>query len=178
MTAPNESSLPQRLAELETRLQELERSGPADVWPEVRAMIQTVLDFHGAGLARLLELIDTAGESGRTILDRAGQDDLVGSVLLLHGLHPVTLEGRLRGALEQVRPFLQSQGADVDLLGVIDDTVRLHLRQADQGFAASGLTLRAALEETIWSRCPDIHGIAFVEPTVVRFPLPLVGQRS
>ena len=38
-------------------------------------------------------------------------------LLLLHGLHPVPLEARVRAALDEVRPYLESHGGDVELLG-------------------------------------------------------------
>ena len=47
-------------------------------------------------------------------------DELVAHLLLLHGLHPVPLEERVRGALDEVRPYLDSHGGDVELLGVED----------------------------------------------------------
>src|SRR5262249_12629100 len=50
-------------------------------------LLQTVLDFHGAGLDRMMEITSAAGESGWTIIDEFGRDPLVSNLLLLHGLH-------------------------------------------------------------------------------------------
>ena len=44
-------------------------------------------------------------------------DGVVGSLLLIHGLHPVPLEERVTGALDEVRPYMKSHGGDVELLG-------------------------------------------------------------
>ncbi len=45
-----------------------------------------------------------------------GDDELVSHLLLLHGLHPVPVEARVRGALEEVRPYLESHGGNVELV--------------------------------------------------------------
>ena len=42
-------------------------------------------------------------------------DELVEHLLLLHGLHPVSVEERVREALDGVRPYLGSHGGDVEL---------------------------------------------------------------
>ena len=50
------------------------------------------------------------------------------SLLLVHGLHPYSVETRVEQALASVRPYLGSHGGDVELLGVSDDgLVRLRL---------------------------------------------------
>ena len=66
--------------------------------------MQAVLGLHGAGLERILTHLDDA------TLDACVRDEIVGGLLLLHGLHPLELEERVREALEQVRPTLQLHG--------------------------------------------------------------------
>ena len=80
-----------------------------------------VVQMYGAGLERIAELID------RESLDRIAADDLVGGLLMVHDLHPVPLEQRVREALETVRPYMVSHGGDVELLGVEDGVARLRL---------------------------------------------------
>ena len=53
-----------------------------------------------------------------TLLDRLADDELVASLLLVHGLHPTTSTTRVERALDGVRPYLGSHGGDVELLGV------------------------------------------------------------
>jgi Fe-S cluster biogenesis protein NfuA len=148
--------------------------------------IQTVLDFHHAALAQLLDLIRREGDVGRRILENATLDGLVANLLLLHGLHPTDLEARACQALDQVRPFLHSQGAEVTLVAVADDAVRLRLDRNGTGYPASPQMLQAAIEETIAAAAPDVRLIEFMESdsaegtertrTLSRFPLPLVAQ--
>ena len=63
--------------------------------PELRAialeLVQSVVELHGAALARILERVSRT-LPGEQALEEAIEDDLVASVLLLHGLHPDPLE--------------------------------------------------------------------------------------
>ena len=54
--------------------------------------------------------------------ERLATDDLVASLLLVHGLHPHDAHRRVSDALDRVRPYLGSHGGDVDLLEVTDDS--------------------------------------------------------
>ena len=51
------------------------------------------------------------------MLNRLAADDLVASLLLVHGLHPHDVHRRVSDALDRVRPYLGSHGGDVHLLG-------------------------------------------------------------
>jgi Fe-S cluster biogenesis protein NfuA/nitrite reductase/ring-hydroxylating ferredoxin subunit len=131
--------------------------------PEARAaaveLVQSLMDFHGAGLARLMEIVAEAGEAGYAIFDRFAVDDLVGSLLLLYGLHPVTLEERVRQALDKVRPYLDSHGGNVELIGITDGVVRLRLQGSCKSCPSSSMTLKLAIEEAIYAAAPDVATI-------------------
>src|SRR5438105_877549 len=57
-------------------------------------LCQAVLGFHAAALERLIEIISEGGEPC-TIVNALAADDLTSSLLLLHGLHPHSLEERV-----------------------------------------------------------------------------------
>jgi hypothetical protein len=174
----SEPSLPQRLRQLVDEIQQLEPGERA----RARSLIQTVLDFHGAALAQLLELVRQEGDAGHALLEKVSGDGLVCNLLLLHGLHPVDLETRTREALARLQPLLRSQGAEVELIAVADDGVRLCVRQDGSGYPASLGTLRAAIEEAVGAAAPDVCLIEFVEPaaagsaTSSRVPLPVLAR--
>lgn len=131
--------------------------------PEARGaavgLMQALMDFHGAGLDRLMELISEEGEAGYRIFDRLAGDELVGNLLLLYGLHPVPLETRVSRALDSVRPYLDSHGGSVELLGVEGGAVRLKLEGSCQTCPSSSLTLKLAIEEAIYKAAPDVAAI-------------------
>jgi Fe-S cluster biogenesis protein NfuA len=172
------ASLPQRLQQLEREIRDLANGADPGARERLRELVQTVLEWHGAALARLLELITYAGESGRQILQSAGQDELVRSLLLLYGLHAQDLESRVGEALDQIRPFLHSQGAEVELTAIAEDAVRLRLLQGGGRYPATVPTLRAAIEEAICAAAPDVYHVEFVDGSCSRLPLPVLSERT
>jgi Fe-S cluster biogenesis protein NfuA len=172
----------ERLRRLDVLLGEVERSGDPASRARAREVVQAVLDLHGAGLERILTHLEEAGEVGRAALDACVGDDVVGGLLLLHRLHPLGLEERVRQALEQVRPHLRSHGGNVELLGVTDGVVRLRLEGSCDGCPSSAVTMRQTIEEAILGKAPDAAGVeveGLVEHAALgedrsRFALPVV----
>ncbi len=78
---------------------------------------------------------------------------------MLHGLHPVPLEARVRSGLDEVRPYLETHGGGVELLGIDEGTVRLQLQGSCSGCPSSAITLQHAVEEAIHKAAPDVAGI-------------------
>ena len=115
--------------------------------------------MHGTGLERVLEHIAEAGEPGRSIIETLGNDDLVGSLLLLYGLHPQDLETRVRRALEKVRPSLRSHGGDVELLEIAGGVVRVRVQAGGHNCSSSAGTLRRAIEEAMDEKAPDVTAL-------------------
>jgi Fe-S cluster biogenesis protein NfuA len=130
--------------------------------PELRAvaleLVQCVMELHGVALDRMLGSISQTS-AGEAALDVALQDNLVSSVLLLHGLHPDTMETRVLRALEKVRPYLHSHRGDVEFLNVKDGVVRLKLLGSCGSCPSSSVTLKNAVEEALYEAAPDIEKI-------------------
>src|SRR5580704_8317847 len=101
---PAQPEFQQRLQSIERLLGEIEAGADPGLRANVQELVQLVMDLHGAGIERILELIRAAGDGGESIVQRMGRDDLVASLLVLYGLHPVNLEGRVAQALDKVRP--------------------------------------------------------------------------
>ena len=62
-------------------------------------------------------------------------------------------------ALEEVRPYLQSHGGNVELLGVEGGVARLRMQGSCGGCPSSAMTLKLAIEEAIQKAAPDLEGI-------------------
>src|SRR3954451_7510294 len=116
-------------------------------------MVQALLDLYGEGLGRIL---DQVGEE--TAVALAG-DELLSSLLLLHDLHPVPAPARVREALDEVRPYLESHGGDVELVEVDGDVVRVRLHGSCHGCPSSTMTLKLAIEDAIQKRAPEIERV-------------------
>jgi Fe-S cluster biogenesis protein NfuA/nitrite reductase/ring-hydroxylating ferredoxin subunit len=127
-------------------------------------LVRLVVDLYGAGLERLLEIVHDAGRLDDELLDRLVADDLVASLLAVHGLHPDGLETRVARALDGVRPYLGSHGGDVQLVGVTDDgVVRLRMLGSCDGCPSSSVTLTLAVETAIREAAPEVTGIEVEE---------------
>ena len=148
-----------RIARIEALTQALEQSPDDATRADAQDLVHAILELHGAGFSRLLELMREAGEAGRALLETAARDDLVGSLLLLYDLHPDDLAVRVEHALESVRPALRSHGGEVTLLGVAGGVVRLKMEGSCHGCPSSALTLKNTIEEAVMARAPDLQSI-------------------
>ena len=67
---------------------------------------------------------------------------------------------RVQRALERVRPYLQSDGGDIDLVDITDDfTVKVKLKGACHGCPYSMQTLKAGVEQAIMHEVPEIKRV-------------------
>jgi Fe-S cluster biogenesis protein NfuA len=139
----------ERLERLESLLQQVERWTDPAAQASMREIVQSILDLHRSGLERMLDYLDAA------VVDTCARDEVVAGMLLLHGLHPLDLEARVRQALEQVRPALRGHGGEVVLLEVRDGVVRLRLEGNCHGCPSSSATMRQTIEEAIVGKAPD-----------------------
>ena len=148
-----------RLQGLDDRLSDLEQLADPAARAQIREVVRSLLDLHGAGLERIVGHIKAAGHASASILDACARDDAAGGLLLLHGLHPLDLESRVLQALDQVRPLLRSHGGNVELLGVDDGVVRLRLLGSCHGCASSAVTMKQTIQEAVLGLAPDATGL-------------------
>ncbi len=142
-------------------------------------LVRLVVDLYGAGLERLLEIVHEAGRLDDDLLDRLVADDLVASLLAVHGLHPDDVGTRVARALDGVRPYLGSHGGDVELVGVTDDgRVRLRMLGSCDGCPSSSVTLTLAVETAIRDAAPEISGIDVEETPSAPAVIPVTALRS
>ena len=127
-------------------------------------LVRLVVDLYGAGLERLLEIVHEMGGLDDEVLDRLAADDLVASLLTVHGLHPHDVSTRVARALDDVRPYLGSHGGDVELVGLSDEgVVRLRMLGSCDGCPSSSVTLTLAVETAIQAAAPEVTGIEVEE---------------
>jgi Fe-S cluster biogenesis protein NfuA/nitrite reductase/ring-hydroxylating ferredoxin subunit len=146
-----------RVARVETLLEEVEALADGPARATATELVQVLVELYGEGLSRIVA--EVAARDDGTMAAALGEDEVVAHLLLLHGLHPVPVEQRVRGALEGVRPYLASHGGDVELLGVDDGVARLRLQGSCNGCPSSTVTLKLAIEDAIYKAAPDLDGI-------------------
>jgi Fe-S cluster biogenesis protein NfuA len=67
---------------------------------------------------------------------------------------------RVSKALDKVRPYLQSDGGDIELVEITDDmTVKVKLTGACHGCPYSMQTLKAGVEQAIRKEVPEIRQV-------------------
>jgi len=125
----------------------------------VQELVGAVLELYGAGLERILGVLADAGEPALPIRDAILDDGIVASLLLIHGLYPISLEERVQQGLVNIRPFLAGHGGNVELISVEDGVARLKLKGSCDGCPASASTLENALREAIDEVAPDLLGL-------------------
>lgn len=71
-----------------------------------------------------------------------------------------SVKDRVSKALDRVRPYLQSDGGDIDLVEITDDmTVKVRLKGACHGCPYSMQTLKAGVEQAIMKEVPEIKRV-------------------
>jgi Fe-S cluster biogenesis protein NfuA/nitrite reductase/ring-hydroxylating ferredoxin subunit len=169
---PSPPELLDRVEQLSARVEALED-------PEARELahdlLAAVVAMYGDGLRRIMETISGAREAGETILDELAEDGAVASLLLIHDLYPVPLEQRVLEALDTVRPYMESHGGNVELLGLEEGVAHLELQGSCHGCAASQATLELAIKQALDEHAPDLAG---VEVQGVAEELPAQGNGS
>jgi Fe-S cluster biogenesis protein NfuA/nitrite reductase/ring-hydroxylating ferredoxin subunit len=153
----DDSQARERVGRVETLLEELEALPDPAARERAMEVVEALLDLYGEGLSRIVERI--AARDDGELAEALSGDELVSHLLLLHDLHPVPLEQRVRSGLEEVRPYLESHGGDVELLEVADGVARLRLQGSCSGCPSSTMTLKLAIEEAIHKAAPDLRAI-------------------
>lgn len=133
-----------------------------------------VAQLYGGALDRILEILVNA--EATPLIAEIVHDELVSSLLVLHGLHPDDLSTRVEKALESVRPYLESHGGDVELLEILPDeaTVKVRLLGSCDGCPSSSVTLKMSVDQAIHEAAPEITNIVvdgYVDPLAAA-PLP------
>jgi Fe-S cluster biogenesis protein NfuA/nitrite reductase/ring-hydroxylating ferredoxin subunit len=149
----------EQISRVEGLLEALERLPDPVARETATEVAQALLDLYGEGLSRVVDVLAAHDEDG-TLAGELSDDELVSHLLLLHGLHPIPVEERVRGALEGVLPYLESHGGNVQLLGVEDGIVRLRLEGSCSGCPSSSMTLKLAIEDAIFKAAPDVEEVS------------------
>jgi hypothetical protein len=150
----------ERLRAIESSIEDLGRVADPRSLAGAQALVGAVLALHADGMARVLEIVGaTAGRAGEgSLLEALAADDLVASLLLLHGLHPVPLEQRVRAALTKIAPV----GWALELTGAEGGVVRIaaeRLPGADSKRTPKTEQVKALVAEAVEEAAPDAESL-------------------
>lgn len=166
-----------RIAQL---LDELQRSADPRSRQVAEDALRLVTDVYGAALERVLAL---ATEHAPALIGRLADDEIVASVLLVHGLHPADLTTRVHRGLAAVRPLLAQHGGDVELVDVDPGAgaVLLRLLGSCDGCPSSAITLQLAVETAVLEAAPevtriDVHNLPAAPSAASGVPVALTAK--
>jgi Fe-S cluster biogenesis protein NfuA len=147
-----------------------------------RELVQLLMDVHGRGLERVMEIVFDSGDFGPKIIDKLGQDSIVGKLLLLYSLHPDGLEARIQSALGRIRPRLRKLACTIELESVQEGAVQVRLATSGNSCGSSTKDLRSIVEDGMFEFAPDVTSLEILgleEPTPVGFVTleSLLGQQ-
>lgn len=149
----------QLIGRIDELIRKIETMSDPDARASALELVQSLMELHGAGIERMMEVAAETGVAGHAVIDGFARDELVAGLLLLYGLHPVALDARVFGAIEKVRPFLESHGGQVEVLGIDEGIVRLRLQASGQSCPSTSMKLKSAIEDVIYEAAPDVTAI-------------------
>jgi Fe-S cluster biogenesis protein NfuA/nitrite reductase/ring-hydroxylating ferredoxin subunit len=158
-----------RVQELTEQLEEVQDFQARAVADE---LVASVIQLYGEGLERIFAALDD------DVRDRLAHDGVVASLMLIHGLYPVDLVTRVIEALDSVRPYMESHGGDVELLGIEDGVARMRLVGHCESCPASEATLELAIKKALEETAPDLEGLEVEGVSKPAFELPVTHSNG
>lgn len=147
---------------IERLLAEAEAASGPVAWPRVEALVTALVDLYGRGLARILaHAREAAGSASADLDEQLQRDELVASLLVLHGLHPVPVEARVARALRRVESELPD-AAPLSLVSVDSGTVTLRVAEGARPPPTQVVARAVELE------APELAGVRVVGGEVAK----------
>jgi Fe-S cluster biogenesis protein NfuA len=72
------------------------------------------------------------------------------------------MKEKVQSVIDRIRPALQADGGDVELVDVQDGVVKLRLKGACVGCPMSEMTLRSGIERLLRQEVPDLKQVESV----------------
>ena len=164
----DDAAVEPRLARLDALLGQLEQT-PGRTAEVALAAVELLTEVYGEALARVTDL--AAGDPH--LLAGLTGDELLRHLLLLHRLHPDPPERRVARAVDDLRPQLRAQGAEIALVGIDGTVARIRLAASSCGAA----TLRDLVREQVLAVAPELSAVDVVAPGPALIPVATLWQR-
>ena len=73
------------------------------------------------------------------------------------------LNKKVQEALNEIRPFLESDGGNIELVSIIDDVVKIKLLGNCVSCSVNQMTLKNGVEMTVKKHAPEIQKVVSIE---------------
>lgn len=150
----DEARLQAESAEIEEMLGDLREQLDAEAWAQVEGVLARLVRMYGVGLQRALEHARAHGAEGEPFDAALTGDDLLGSLLVMHGLHPLSTEQRVERLASTLPARLGVPPESLVLVWLGDNRVRL-LSTLDE-------PTNAALRRAFENIAPELTSIDIV----------------
>ncbi|MFE9452143.1 NifU family protein [Streptomyces sp. NPDC006739] len=160
----DEASVAERLTLVDELLERLERT-PGPTAREAVEAVRALAEVYGEALARTLD------RAGPALAGALADDELLGHLLVLHGIHPEPVGPRVDRAVERLRRDLRERGGDLELVGIDGAVARVRLSAKGCGSSTAGVL--AAVEETLLAVAPELERVEPVQEAAAPAFVPL-----
>ena len=143
-------------AQIERILDELRAMVDPAAWLRVEHALRITTQLYGAGLRHMLEHAIAAGSDRDVLAVLADGDDLLASLLLLHGLHPLATESRVRRAVVELRAEL---GQEIEVIVAGKQRVSLRAPDGLGGGAMSARVAESIIRRAVEAAAPEVEAI-------------------
>jgi Fe-S cluster biogenesis protein NfuA len=158
-TVVDEKDFQQRVQKIGGLVNDLETIADPASRAGAKELVQLLMDLHGTGLERILEIVFQSADGGARVIDELGGDPLVSSLLILYGLHPDELPTRVERKVKEIGSKLHKMGAAAQVVSVNGGEVRLRLTLEGHTCGSTSRTVQATVEEAIYEAAPDLTSL-------------------
>jgi hypothetical protein len=182
-SVPNHSEFQEYVQKLDERLEQVTALTDDSVRRLALELLQASMDLHGAVVSRIVDLLSQSSDASRSSLATLGRDPLICGLLVLYGVHPLTLDERISDAMKRLEPDVHKAGVRLELLGIQEGVVRVRIAKDHGGYSTPAENLKSTIEQTIIQSAPEateinIEGISSSSFVPLSMILPAKEQTS
>ena len=148
----DDTTVQERLARLDELLGQVEQI-PGPSGELALEAVSALAAVYGEALARAIE----HASGTPAVVEAMCDDELLGHLLVLHGIHPEPIERRVARALDGLRPAVRQRGGDVELVGVEQGVATVRL--AVHGCGSSSAGVEDAVREAVLAVAPELTDV-------------------
>jgi hypothetical protein len=153
----------ERVSQIEELVAKLESVPDLESRKIAISLMEAILRLYGSGIERIMDIVFESGEAGEKTIRRLAKDELVASLLILHGLHPDDFETRAHQAVNKLN-------GKAEMLGVFEGVVRVRV--------TGGHGLKDLAEKALRDALPDAAGVIVEESEPINgfVPISAIGM--
>jgi hypothetical protein len=166
----DDSRLRRESAEIQELLDAVRTLVSAPAWDRLEEVLRRVVQLYGTGLARVLACARDAGAEPGHFDASICDDELLASLLVIHGLHPLPIEQRVARAVDHAHHALGLREGAITFVGIVDGVAEVAASGQLGGGAMAERAAVAALHRVVEDAAPELEGVRVTGLPVARDP--------